>query len=91
MPEPVRQHLVELGKGRTARVDLAYPGARLVIEADGRRWHSGRADFESDRERSNLLAARGCTVLRFGWDDVRRRSDQVVDAVHRVLEHRRAG
>jgi very-short-patch-repair endonuclease len=91
LPEPVRQHPVDLGNGRTARVDLAYPAARLVIEADGRRWHSGRADFESDRERGNLLAARGWTVLRFGWDDVRRRGDQVVDAVQRVLEHRRAG
>ena len=91
LPEPVRQHPVDLGNGHTARVDLAYPGARLAIEADGRRWHSGRADFESDRERGNLLAARGWTILRFGWDDVRRRGDQVVDDVGRVLEHRLAG
>jgi hypothetical protein len=30
-------------------------------------------------------------VLRFGWDDVRRRGDQVVDAVGRVLAQRLAG
>jgi very-short-patch-repair endonuclease len=91
LPEPVRQHPVAVGGGRVVRLDLAYPDARVGIEADGRRWHSGRADFQSDRERGNHLAARGWTVLRFGWDDVGRRGDRVADDVRRVLQHRRAG
>ncbi|HEX2041940.1 MAG TPA: DUF559 domain-containing protein [Acidimicrobiales bacterium] len=91
LPEPVRQHPVAVGGGRVVRLDLAYPDARVGIEADCRRWHSGRADFQSDRERGNHLAARGWTVLRFGWDDVGRRGDRVADDVRRVLQHRRAG
>ncbi|HEX2272566.1 MAG TPA: type IV toxin-antitoxin system AbiEi family antitoxin domain-containing protein [Acidimicrobiales bacterium] len=90
LPEPVRQHPVTVGGGRWLRLDLAYPAARLGIEADGRRWHSGRADFQADRERGNLLVARGWTVLRFGWDDVGRRGDRVADDVRRLLQQRRA-
>jgi very-short-patch-repair endonuclease len=91
LPEPVRQHLVSAPGGRVLRIDLAYPRAKLGIEADGRRWHSGRADFQNDRSRGNVLAAAGWTILCFTWDDVRRRGDQVVGAVERLLLQRRAG
>jgi very-short-patch-repair endonuclease len=91
LPEPVRQHPVAAGGGRVLRIDLAYPEAKLGIEADGRRWHSGRADFQPDRDRGNLLAARGWTVLRLTWDDVRQRGDRVVDDIRPVLQRRRAG
>ena len=91
LPEPVRQHPVALGDGRQARIDLAYPELSLGIEADGRRWHSGRADFERDRARANQLAAQGWTILRFGPDAIRQRGDAVaaeVRAVTRALEAR---
>lgn len=93
LPEPVRQHPVALGAGREARIDLAYPELRLGIEADGRRWHSGRADFERDRARANRLAAHGWTMLRFGPDAIRRRGGTVaaeVRAVRQALETRAA-
>lgn len=78
LPEPVRQYPVTLAGGRVARIDLAYPELRLGIEADGRRWHSGRADFERDRARGNQLAAQGWTMLRFGAHDIRRRGRGIV-------------
>jgi very-short-patch-repair endonuclease len=70
LPEPVRQHRVRTSGGRTLRLDLAYPDIKLAIEADGRIWHSGRADFARDRARTNVLAGLGWTLLRFGWHDV---------------------
>lgn len=48
-------------------VDLYIAAWRLILEADGRRWHSRRADFERDRARDNAAAARGLAVLRFTW------------------------
>jgi len=72
LPEPVRQHRVVLPDGAVVRLDLAYPGVRLGIEADGRVWHSGRADFTRDRQRANRLAGVGWTLLRYGQADVGR-------------------
>lgn len=83
LPAPVRQHPVTVGDGRVVRIDLAYPEVRLGVEADGRRWHSGRADFSHDRDRTNLLASAGWTILRFGWDQVRG-GDQLAAHVARV-------
>lgn len=48
-------------------VDRYIPRWRLILEADGRRWHTRRADFERDRARDNAAAAGGLAVLRFTW------------------------
>lgn len=89
LPEPVRQHEVVLGDGSVARLDLAYPDLKLGIEADGRIWHSGRADFSRDRHRANRLAGLGWTLLRYGWADLDRGRDLVHD-VARMLDRRSA-
>ncbi len=75
LPEPVRQHEVGLGDGCVVRIDLAYPDVKLGIEADGRVWHSGRADFTRDRQRANGLAGVGWTLLRYGQADLDRGRD----------------
>ena len=70
LPEPARQHEVFDDDGRfVARVDLAYPPARLAIELDSFRWHAGRGPFRSDRVRGNRLAAVGWRVLRATPED----------------------
>jgi len=89
LPEPVRQHEVMVPDGGVARLDLAYPRVRLGIEADGRVWHSGRADFTRDRQRANRLAHAGWTLLRYGWADLER-ADAVGDEVAGLLA-RKAG
>lgn len=48
-------------------VDRFISRWKLILEADGRRWHTRRADFERDRARDNAAAARGLAVLRFTW------------------------
>ena len=49
------------------RVDALVPDWKLIVEADGRLWHTRVADFERDRERDNLAIAHGYRVLRFTW------------------------
>jgi very-short-patch-repair endonuclease len=92
LPEPLRGYRLVI-QGRTVRLDLAYPVVKLSLEADGRRWHSSRADFQRDRTRANLLAAEGWTVLRFTADDIRKRGAEVAAEVAGVLQmlERRAG
>ncbi|WP_147305809.1 type IV toxin-antitoxin system AbiEi family antitoxin domain-containing protein [Subtercola boreus] len=50
-------------------VDLVV-GDRLVIELDGREWHSTEAAFAEDRRRDFLLHEYGCSVLRFTYAQV---------------------
>jgi hypothetical protein len=47
------------------RVDAFIPDWKVVLEADGRRWHARVQDFERDRWRDNHAAALGIRVMRF--------------------------
>lgn len=50
-----------------ATVDAYIPSWRMVVEADGRRWHTRKADFDRDRARDNAAATRGIVVIRFTY------------------------
>jgi hypothetical protein len=69
LPPPVRQYEIWVDGVLIARVDLAYPWARLAIELDSFRWHAGRGPFRSDRVRGNRIAAAGWLVLRATPED----------------------
>ncbi len=58
----------------------------LVVETDGYEFHRGRADYRNDRERSNQLAVRGYTLLRFTYEDVRGRPWWVLAQVQALLD-----
>ena len=49
------------------RVDAVIEEWRLILEADGRTFHTKRSDFERDRKRDNLAAAHGYRVMRFTY------------------------
>jgi very-short-patch-repair endonuclease len=46
-------------------VDAALTQVKLIVEADGRRWHHQEQDMERDRERDNQAAVRGWQTMRF--------------------------
>ena len=71
VPPAVRQHRLPWTiDGRTARVDLFIEAWGLILEADGRRWHTRIADFERDRQRDRAAMAHGLIVVRFTWLDL---------------------
>jgi very-short-patch-repair endonuclease len=70
LPKPLIQHEVR-DRGRLVGVvDFAYPDARLAIEAEGYRWHSGRGRFERDLARRNALTALDWRVIHVSWGDL---------------------
>jgi very-short-patch-repair endonuclease len=70
LPRPEAQYPVRDAHGFTlARVDLAYPPARLALEYDGA-GHVDRRRWSLDRERDSTLAVEGWQTLRFGPDDI---------------------
>lgn len=50
-----------------ATVDAYVADWSIIVEADGRRWHTRVADFERDRARDNAAAAAGLIVVRFTY------------------------
>ena len=61
--------------------DIVFRDVKLVVEIDGRAYHSTPEAFERDRERQNLLVAAGWTVLRFTWRDLTTRPEHVVATI----------
>jgi very-short-patch-repair endonuclease len=67
------------------RIDFAYPDAMLAIEIDGFNSHFGKRAWQYDRARQNELAALGWTVVRFTWEDMRRRPSHVASLIRHFL------
>ncbi len=61
---PISDHPIHLPRGGPITVDFAFPGARLIVEADSWQHHRSRASFESDRARDLELTALGYRVAR---------------------------
>ena len=86
LPPPVPEYAF----GRY-RLDFAWPELRLAVEVDGYRHHSSWDAFRDDRDRQNDMVAAGWIVLRFTWDDVCHRPEEVAAQIASVLFSLRAG
>jgi very-short-patch-repair endonuclease len=51
-------------------VDMQVKGTNILIEIDGRSYHSDPVTFENDRRRRNELVRRGYVVLQFSFKQV---------------------
>jgi very-short-patch-repair endonuclease len=80
LPMPARQHRIG-----SRRIDFAYVEKRIAIELDGLADHRTKRIFEDDRRRQNDLVLDGWVVLRFTWDDVTKRSDDVIATIRRAI------
>lgn len=67
IPPYTRQCPMRLDDHIRAVLDAYIPLWRIIVEADGRRWHTRQADFERDRRRDNAAAAQGLLVIRFTY------------------------
>jgi very-short-patch-repair endonuclease len=83
-----RQFEVMTRSGVPADIDFAWPEAKLAVEVDGYRWHSGRRQWQSDMQRQNALAEVGWLVLRFSWHDVTERPEYVISTILQAYRQR---
>ncbi|MGA9278634.1 hypothetical protein [Ilumatobacter sp.] len=89
LPDPVRQHQLQLASGQRIRVDLAWPGLRLCVEPGHSWWHGG--DDAMRRDNARVLGA-----LAIGWETIQLdeslRCDprQAAEMVQRAYRHRAA-
>ena len=60
---------------------------RILIEIDGRRWHTRTADETRDNERDQAANLVGWDTYRFTWADLTKRPDWVVDQLGQALRN----
>lgn len=84
LPEPVKQAKFRKSDGTTGYRDRYYKEYRLVIELDGRLYHS---DEQRDRIRDNQAAVSGAT-LRYNWHDITRRACETAQQEATALRYR---
>jgi very-short-patch-repair endonuclease len=70
----------------TFYVDVIFWKLKLVIEIDGRVYHTGAEVFETDRWRQNLLVLNGWFVLRFTWAMIEEHPEKVIAMVREAIE-----
>jgi very-short-patch-repair endonuclease len=63
------------------RADAALLDFPVIIEADGRRWHTRVADFEHDRRRDRMAALHGYHTLRYTFEDMQDDADRVASEI----------
>jgi very-short-patch-repair endonuclease len=92
-PETLQFEVMKDGRVRF-RLDFAWPGLKLAVEADGREYHDAPAALYSDRARANALELAGWTILRFTWKDLLHDPEgvvaQVAAAINRLAGTKRA-
>ena len=67
------------------RVDFLVEG-RVIVEADGRSFHSDAISFASDRRRDRAAAALGLPVLRFTYAEIMADAYAVAQEVQRLCK-----
>ena len=73
------------------RVDFYWPELRLVVEADGLRYHRTPAQQAADRRRDHVHAEAGLTSLRFTHAQISFEDAHVVAVLRSVAERQRLG
>jgi very-short-patch-repair endonuclease len=73
------------GGDRLYEVDALFAAERLVVELDGRRFHATARNFQTDRRRDSVLAARDFQTLRYTWRRLRDEPEAVAAELRRVL------
>lgn len=68
-----------------ARPDLVDVDHRLVAEADSHEWHSTKEALTSDCRRYTGLTVRGWRVVRFVWEDVMSRPEDVAADLSKLV------
>jgi very-short-patch-repair endonuclease len=68
------------------RVDFLLPDHRLIVEADGRRWHTRVANFDNDRLRDNVALANGYRTMRFTWTHLHAGFDESLSLVRQTID-----
>ena len=86
-PDPSTNAMVQTPE-RTYEVDFLFPEQRVIIEADGDRYHGTRLAREQDAAKQAALEEAGYRVIRVTWAHITRDTAQTARRLGRVLARR---
>jgi hypothetical protein len=86
LPEPEHEYSIPWDAGK--RFDEAFVAANVAIEWDSRRWHTRRADMESDRRRDRAAMSHGWLIVRITWKDLREAPEETMSQLKVILSSR---
>jgi very-short-patch-repair endonuclease len=84
LPEPLLNHEIN-----GVEVDAYFPEHRLIVEVDGYQVHSGRASFESDRDRDASMLAFGLPTVRVTEERIDKEPEREAERLRRILANLR--
>jgi very-short-patch-repair endonuclease len=84
LPRPLVNATVRAG-GRVYEVDFLFQEHRLIVEADGERYHGTALARRADAARQAALEAAGYRVVRLTWQQVTREGAQTAARLRRVI------
>ena len=87
LPKPRLQAQLPWRTTLPSRCDAIYDDARIILEADGRRWHTRVDQMAADRRRDREALNHGYRPYRFVYEELKRDPQMVVAT---VLEARAA-
>ena len=85
LPEPICSHEIVADDLVLGFVDFAWPKAKVIVEAEGFQFHSGREAWEGDIDRYNAMTLRGWKVLRLTYADLHDPTRAFVKALKALL------
>lgn len=85
LPEPNINHVIDIGDGRSAHLDLAYPSHRLAIEYDGDHHRTDDRQYHLDGDRLWRIEKRGWRIVRLNRSHMARAGEEAVRRVRDAL------
>jgi hypothetical protein len=86
LPTPRFNVVLRDGSGRIGEVDAVFPGGVVTAELDGLRFHMTAAQRRRDKAKDRRLQLSERVVLRFDYQDVVRRPEQMVAQLREALD-----
>ncbi len=74
--------------GRRGIVDFAWPEAKVILEVDGRRFHTTSQSKDDDERRDLLAAEYGWIVIRVGWRTLTHRPTEFMQRLASIIAFR---
>jgi hypothetical protein len=90
LPDPIPQFPHPGREIPAGWVDYAYPVGKLILEADGRRWHQRIADLKRDAARDKAASRAGWQTMRFMHEELTADPLDAGRSVIETLTHRTA-
>lgn len=85
LPVPVSQYVLPWRDKADERVDLAFPEQKVIVEGDGRRWHSRMDQMAADRRRDREALNHGWRPYRFVWEEINRQPEMIRETLFAAL------